>query len=304
MKEMPSNKKVSTSCDEKVESCNDSDSDIYSDDNESEDYCKDDDNDLLPGVNAIAMGFGMLTISDNKLFKDPPPKEDCPICMLPIPHSEGICGVSTVYMACCGKIICCGCSMAEDDEIKKGNIKPWCALCRVPIHKSNEEYNERLMRRMKLNDDEAFYSLGHSYRDGDYGLPQDFNKATELWQKAAELGSICAHYNIARDYHLGEGVEEDTDKAMYHFKLAAIGGHESARHFLGCREEANSNITNAMKHFMIAARAGYEKALKKVGEGYKCGHVTKDQYASTLRAYQVSIDEMKSKERAKAAAQR
>ena len=59
-----------------------------------------------------------------------------------------------------------------------------------------------------------------------------------------------------------------------------------------------------MKHWMIAARAGYEKALKKVGEGYKAGHVTKDEYATTLRAYQCSVDEMKSKQRDIAAAKK
>ena len=59
-------------------------------------------------------------------------------------------------------------------------------------------------------------------------------------------------------------------------------------------------MCRAMKHFMIAARSGYDESLKKVGEGYKAGHVTKDDYTKSLRAYQCSIDEMKSEGRTKA----
>ena len=71
---------------------------------------------------------------------------------------------------------------------------------------------------------------------------------------------------------------------------------------LGCIEEIDKNIDRAMKHFMIGAKAGEDDSLKKVGEGYKAGYVTKDDYASTLRAYQVSVDEMKSEQRSEAAA--
>ena len=38
------------------------------------------------------------------------------------------------------------------------------------------------------------------------------------------------------------------------------------------------------------------------GEGYKAGHVSKEDYAKTLRAYQQTRDEMKSAQRAKVAA--
>ena len=38
----------------------------------------------------------------------------------------------------------------------------------------------------------------------------------------------------------------------------------------------------AMKHFMISARAGYCDSLKEVGEGYKAGLVTKEEYMQML----------------------
>ena len=34
-------------------------------------------------------GIDKMAISDDKLFADPPPKEECPLCMLPMPrHSN------------------------------------------------------------------------------------------------------------------------------------------------------------------------------------------------------------------------
>ena len=129
----------------------------------------------------------------------------------------------------------------------------------------------------------------------------DFMKTLELWNKAAELGLLRAHYRLGFSYFQGEGVEKDARKALHHYKLAAIGGHEMARYNLGCMEiESNGNVVRAMKHWMIAARAGLDMSLKQVGIGYKRGYVTKDDYASTLRAYQHSWDEMKSEQRTKA----
>ena len=44
---------------------------------------------------------------DEKLFKEPPPPEECPICMLPPPLYENHTG--TTFHSCCGKSICDGC---------------------------------------------------------------------------------------------------------------------------------------------------------------------------------------------------
>ena len=42
---------------------------------------------------------------DKALFKQPPPNEECPICMLPMP----IYPYDRRYQSCCGKNICEGC---------------------------------------------------------------------------------------------------------------------------------------------------------------------------------------------------
>ena len=243
---------------------------------------------------------GNTNVPDDVLFRDPPPKEECPICLLPMPFTKGVCGVVKTYMPCCGKSLCNGCIIGAEDEIRKGNMKAWCAFCRG---RGRKELWKRIKKRMKLNEAEAFNYLGTQYSIGglSLGVLRDTNKAIELFLRAAELGSIGAHYELSLMYMVGDEVEQDTEKAIKHWKLAAIGGHEQARHNLGNMEyNYNDNKDRAMKHFMIAARAGEDKSLKKVGEGYKAGHVTKDEYANTLRAHKCSRDEMKSVQRSKA----
>ena len=72
------------------------------------------------------------------LFKDPPPREDCPICFLPLPVRSGS-SVST-FKSCCGKIICDGCIIAMCEEAhERGGEVGLCAFCRTPTATSDEE---------------------------------------------------------------------------------------------------------------------------------------------------------------------
>ena len=245
-------------------------------------------------VDDVNMGLGAMNISDDKLFQDPPPKEDCPICFLPMPYTSGLCGVGVSYNPCRGKLVCSGCIWASVVEMQKGNLKSCCAFCREPIESIKEDgllssYN----KRMEAGDADAFFHMGSDYELGDRGLPQDHNKAMEMWNRGADLGHAGAHHSIADAYLHGEGVEKDDKKAKPHLELDAMGGHEMARYSIGINEYNDGNMNRAMRHFMIAARAGYDDPLKWVGDGYKWGIVTKDEYESTLRAHKDSQDEMK-----------
>ena len=98
------------------------------------------------------------------------------------------------------------------------------------------------------------------------------------------------------------GVVMDKKKAEHYFELAAMNGYVSARHNLGCMEWEKGNRHRAMKHFILGARAGHENSLVAVKQGFRNGQVTKDEYASTLRAYHERQKETKSEARDKAAA--
>ena len=245
---------------------------------------------------------------DDKLFQSPPPKRECPICMGPMPWHPAVGNVGATYQSCCGKILCCGCILSTQIEIEQGNMKDWCPFCRVPPL-SKKEILKRLKTRMKAGDAESCVELAEKYDKGKLGLPQSKNKAIELWNKAVELGSVGAHDHLAHAYHTGDGVARDKEKAIQHWEAAAMKGHEAARYNLGATEKDKGIKSRAMKplhmkraykHFMIAAKSGFDLSLKQVGDGYKDGYVTKDDYATTLRAYQESHDVMKTDERDRA----
>ena len=84
-------------------------------------------------------------------------------------------------------------------------------------------------------------------------------------------------------------------------KEAAIGGHPSARHDLGCMEGENGQHGRAAKHIIIAAKLGNDLSLKNLKVLYKAGHVSKDDFTAALRGYQAAIAATKSPQREEAA---
>jgi len=224
---------------------------------------------------------------DEKLFKDPPPPDECPICLLlPDPNEER----QPAFHPCCGKIICYGCIYA----MQMNEEKYLCPFCREPNANSDEEHIKRTKKLMEKGDAEAFGFLAFSYGTGNNGVPQDHQKANELYLKAGELGSSEAYYNLGISYGQGRGVEEDIKKANYYFELAAMGGDIHARFHLGVSEGKAGNEHRALKHLFIAARAGDKRSLDIIKKAFMKGVVTKDEYAHTLRTYQKIRSEMKS----------
>ena len=101
---------------------------------------------------------------------------------------------------------------------------------------------------------------------------------------------------------MGEVTEIDMKKAVHHYQIAVMMGSVVARHNLAGVELQNRNYQRAMNHVMIAAKCGYKASLQTVTQGFRLGHVTKEDFEKTLRAYQASCDETKSEQRNRAAA--
>ena len=238
-------------------------------------------------------------LHEEELFKQPPPKEDCPICFLRLPSLN----YGHRYMSCCGKVICSGCVYAPvyDDQ---GNIVVGkkCPFCRTPFHDSDEESLEKEKKRVEAGDAHAIYNLGCDYQYGAHGMPRDYAKALEFFHRAAELGHAAAYLGIGNAYNNGNGVEVDKKKGEYYTELAAIGGCVGARHNLGINEEEAGNTERALKHHMIAVRAGDNDSLKEIQELYSEGDATKEDYMKALQSYQAYLGEIKSRHRDEAAA--
>jgi len=240
---------------------------------------------------------------DEILFKQPPPAEDCPICFLRMPTLDP---TGSKYKLCCGKVICSGCSYAplydHQGNMVDNDKQNQCPFCRVVAPKSDEEAVKRLNKLAEARDHIAIYTLGCCYRDGRYGFPQDYTKASELYHRAGELGHGNSYNSIGQAYYLGRGVEVDNEKAVHYYELAAMRGDVKARCNLGNNETRAGNFERALKHYMIAVRGGYSGSLDTIRMMHLHGEATKEDYTKALQLYQEYLGEVKSKQRDEAAA--
>lgn len=231
--------------------------------------------------------------NDEDLFKNPPPRKDCPICAIPMPFGKDV-----TYLVCCGKEVCGGCVYAMDVANPQRNS---CGVCGMSAERSMDEHIKRIKKRMKKNDPNAYNILGLYFKNGSAGLPKDTKKAMELWMKSGQLGHGRAFQNIVNAYEEGRGVGRSSAKARHYNELGAMAGDEVCRHNLGCMDNGEGHKDRAVRHWMISASRGNEKSLQLIGRSFKNGDVSKDDYEKTLRAYTDSINVMKSEQRSKAA---
>jgi tetratricopeptide (TPR) repeat protein len=254
-------------------------------------------------------------LRDEALFKDPPAKEDCPICFLPMPVML-ICCVSLPsattssvpiddfananteltglfmeeFYTCCGKSICKGCVHSFSKTGNDGKC-PFCKSDRSS--KSDGELLEELMKRVEANDAASNFVLAIQYQYGRLGLQQDNAKAMELYVRAAELGLSKAHSCLG-DIYRDRG---DLKKAKFHLEAAAMAGHEAARYRLGEIDLTNYEVERAFKHLTIAASAGSFRAMHILQLGFENGVISRKSIDSTLTAYNSSCAEMRSEAR-------
>ncbi|KAL7453152.1 hypothetical protein ACHAWC_004829, partial [Mediolabrus comicus] len=191
----------------------------------------------------------------DKLFQVPPPRNECPICMIPLPVDKDN-GQQEIFKSCCGNFICNGCcyvmtTKAQDEG--KSFEETLCAYCRTREYRGDKEFIERLEDHMERGNGDAHMALGAIYLQGIHGLPQDVTKSNELFLKAGELGCSGGYYNLAKAYELGRGVDINKKKARHFYELAAIMGNVLARCMLAGYESESGNVPLAFKHFSISA---------------------------------------------------
>ena len=231
-------------------------------------------------------------LRDELLFKQPEGTHDgdCPICCLPLPLDDS----KAVVTSCCSILLCKGCANAD---IARRNFRDRkCPFCRNPLSETEEETNKKRMKRVAANDPIALRRMGvrHFYKE-------DYDDAFKYWAKAAELGDAEAHYNLSILYSEGLGVEKDEQKDICHLEEAAIAGHPDARFQLGAYEARNGRVNRAVKHWIIAANLGYDRSITVLKDCYRDGDVSKEDFATALRAHHVAVKAMKSPQRDEAA---
>ncbi len=236
----------------------------------------------------------MAEIRDDRLFTQPDESHlgECPICFLPLSLDL----MKSPISSCCSQRICQGCDYANKKREEEKGPEQRCLFCREPVPKTKKEADQKEMIRVKANDPLALYKVGYNkcFVGGDY------EGAVKYWTKAAGLGEMDAHYQLASMYDRGLGVDKDKKKAAYHLEEAAIGGHPGARYNLGILERDSGRHDRAAKHWIIAANLGHDESLQMMRLAHGVGFVRKEDFEAALRGHQAAVDATKSKQREEA----
>jgi len=97
------------------------------------------------------------------------------------------------------------------------------------------EYDKALdlwKRAAALSHAEAEFRLGAMYEEG-IGVDPDLSAALDWYRRAAEHGSQQAQFNLGHMYAKGQGVEKDEARAAHWYERAAERGNAYAQYTLG-----------------------------------------------------------------------
>ena len=113
----------------------------------------------------------------------------------------------------------------------------------------------------------AMAQIGVLYANGN-GVEQDYVKAAEWCEKAAELGDATSMKNLGIAYAKGNGVEQDYAKALEWYKKAAELGNDVAMFWIGAMSANGHGVdvdyNLALEWFEKAADQGNENAVDTI----------------------------------------
>ena len=121
-------------------------------------------------------------------------------------------------------------------------------------------FAERWKTEAEQGDAEAQRRVGNSYRFGNSGFPQDYEKAAYWLRLAAEQGNVEARDDLGSlygslgfKYDQGEDVEQDDEMAVYWYKRAAELGDATSALMLYLKSGKEEDREIAMQGFRKAA---------------------------------------------------
>lgn len=122
---------------------------------------------------------------------------------------------------------------------------------------------EELLQRAQAGDAEAQNDLAERYAAGD-GVGQDSVKAVDLFQQAAAKGIAKAQFRLSQMYGKGEGVPQDSVKATDLLRQSAANGYAKAQSALARLYAKGEGVTRdevlAYAWATLAQRQGDEEA--------------------------------------------
>jgi len=236
---------------------------------------------------------------------NPKPREECPICMVVMPLSPDL----QMYMACCGKTICYGCTFSQQLVTRKTNqergdgepmLEDTCPFCRKVCltEKDEEKLAKGMKKRVESGDANAMFHMSAFFDRGSYGFPVDSEQSLELLKRAADLGHGEANWKIGMLTFDGEsGFVKSKAKARMYCEKAAKEGHCQARYTLSVIEVENDNNSLAIRHIRVAAQSGHPRAIDWLTDFKEEGLISEEEIEEAKRDCDEAIEEMRTKER-------
>jgi TPR repeat protein len=83
----------------------------------------------------------------------------------------------------------------------------------------------------RTTDPESLFQQG--YKAGFESVHPNWNKAFQLWLKAAEAGHIRAQFYLGTCYDVGRGAKRNLEKAYYWYYQSAIAGKMESQYNIG-----------------------------------------------------------------------
>ena len=118
---------------------------------------------------------------------------------------------------------------------------------------------------------EAINMLGILHSEG-WGVPQDYVKSNELFDRAITLGNIDALYNLGVSYEMGFGVPQDYTQAIELYRIASSQGDPESAFALGRMLDDGIGVPqdyNQADSYELASSWGNSDAMYALGSCLK-----------------------------------
>ena len=118
---------------------------------------------------------------------------------------------------------------------------------------------------------------------------KEYEKAIELYKKAAALGHIGVLNRLGGMYQYGEGVKQSNTEAVKWYRKGAEAGDANAMNNLGWMYRNGKGVkqsdTEAVKWYRKGAEAGNDWAIFNLGYMYQYGKGVEQSYAEAVKWY-------------------
>ncbi|KAL7526563.1 hypothetical protein ACHAXR_001545 [Thalassiosira sp. AJA248-18] len=142
------------------------------------------------------------------------------------------------------------------------------------------------------------FLLATNYEYGLSGLPMNYQKAVELYHRAARLGSADAAHTLGSSYMAGDIVGMDKKKARRLLSRAARGGSIGSLHQLGCMKFQDEEV-DFLGYLFTAADLGWKDSMNQLKSLHEYGIVSEEHYKITLKNHLEALRKEQSESRDK-----